>query len=92
MEERKMDRIHELLDELADAIKAKFPDYSQVSAVCDTDGYRTLTVTKWGKGEATEVAPRRELFSQSRLGGKWGEDNSQRQNEYYASLGVLLKD
>jgi len=87
-----MDRIYELMDELADAVKEKFPDYSGVSVNCGTDGYRNITVVKWGKGKVAETTPRRELWEQSRIAGEWNPDRSDKQNEYYDTIGVLLKE
>jgi len=89
-----IERIHKLLDELAEVTKELFPDYSRISADCANDGYRNFTVLKWGKGETVETTKRRELFQQSRLNAKdkWEEDRSPIQNKYYERKGVLLKD
>ena len=89
-----IERIHELLDELAEVAKELFPDYTRISTDCAMDGYRTFTVLKWGKGKNAETATRRELFEQTKLNAKceWGEDRSPAQNAYYDKIGLLLKD
>ena len=89
-----IERIHELLDELAEVTKELFPDCTRISTDCAMDGYRTFTVLKWGKGGTAETTMRRELFEQMKLDKKtdWGEDRSPVQNAYYDKIGLLLKD
>lgn len=89
-----IERIHELMDELAAVAKEVFPDYTRISTDCAKDGYRTFTVIKWGKGETPETSTRRELWNQTKINSKydWDEDRSQRQNEYYEKCGLLMKD
>lgn len=90
----KIEKIHELLDELAEAVHDVFPDYSRISVSCADDGYRTISVTKWGKGKTAETTARRELFDQTKVSSKydWDKDRSQKQNQYYEEIGLLLKD
>ena len=88
----KIERIYKLLDELTEATKDAFPEYSRVSTVCDSDGYRSLTILKWGEGETAAATPRRVLLTQSKINGKLGRDYSDYQNQYYKDLGLLLED
>jgi len=87
----KIERIHRLLDELAEATKEAFPDYSRISALCSEDGYQTFNVIKWGNGKEVATTPRRDLFDQTKIDGKWLDDSSERQNKYYEEYGLLLK-
>lgn len=89
-----IERIHKLLDELAEATKELFPDYSRISADCANDGYRSFTVLKWGNGKTVETTKRRDLFQQTKVSSKydWEKDRSSVQNEYYEREGILLKD
>lgn len=89
-----IERIHELMDELAEVTKELFPDCTRISTDCAMDGYRTFTVLKWGNGKTPETVTRRELFEQTKLSAKseWEKDRSSVQNAYYDKIGLLLKD
>lgn len=89
-----IERIHKLMDELAEVTKELFPDCTHISTNCAMNGYRTFTVLKWGKGKTPETSMRRELFEQTKLSEKdeWEEDRSPAQNAYYDRVGLLLKD
>lgn len=89
----KIKRIHELLEELAEATKDAFPDYSRIGTTCSSDGYRNFTITKWGEEKKDcERTKRRVLYDQTKVQDEWMKDRSADQNKYYDELGVLLKD
>ena len=88
----KIKRIYEFMDELANAAKEVFPDFTTISAVCANDGYRDVTVMKWGKGKTVETIKRRELFGQTRVESEWSKDRSDDMNKSYEKQGLLLKD
>lgn len=87
-----IERIHELLEELAEATKAIYPDYTRISTSCSQDGYRSFTILKWDDGEDAETTKRKVLFDQTKLGeSDWGDDQSAVQNAYYESEGLLMQ-
>lgn len=86
-----LDRIHELVSELNEAIKAEFPDGNQSSITFHVSGRMNITVTEWGEGKKTVDTPRRELLDQWFSDGKWEPDWSSNQNAYYEEKGVLLR-
>ena len=90
-----IERIHKLLDQLAEAVAEAFPNADNMYASLATDGYRSFRVEKWKREEDTPVEAwkRRELFEQHRIGfGDWSSDRSKEQNEYYRRNRTLLED
>ena len=94
--DEKIERIHELMDELAEATKEVFPDYSSISVSCESDGYRDISILKWKHDKEKPVKKhlRRYLFSQMRVGrtSEWNKDTSDFQNAYCKKLGIFLND
>lgn len=92
----KLERIHELMDELAEVTKEVFPDYTSINVSCESDGYMDVSIMKWkyDKEKPVEKCLRRQLFGQTRIGKKseWGNDTSDLLNDYYKRYGFFLED
>lgn len=89
-----MEQIHELLEKLAEAVKAEFPEMTKAMFVVDTeDGYRDITVSQVEKDMSLPVSAwkRRDLWDQHTFGDGWSEDRSADQNQYYKETKCLLE-
>jgi len=89
-----MDKIHELIEQLGEEILKLFPDATKTGLLIAADGYVNISVEKWNHmdGVKIEDTPRRQLWDQSKLDGKWGEDLSELQNAYCKKCGCLLEE
>ena len=92
----KLERIHNLLDELMDAVTDCFPEATSIHVSNHANGYRNFTVERWEDNNdlPVEAWKRRTLFDQHRIGfdGEWSKDRSDEQNGYYKDRKVLLED
>ena len=69
------------------------PEMTRVTVTADTDGYATVCVTKWDQDPEIPIGERKyvDLFNQTRLFGRWGEDKSATMNEYLKECGQFLE-
>lgn len=92
-----LERVHELLEELAEAVKNVWGDATTTKAwfTVEDDGYRSLSVERWAEDIAlpVEAWKRRTLMQQYKLRGEeWSEDSSSRMNDYYKRHKTLLEE
>jgi hypothetical protein len=87
-------KVHELLDELHEAVQKLFPEMTNASFSTYCDGYRAISILKWdqNEGKPTEDRKFKMLFEQRRstFDGKWGEDGSETYNATLKKDGFLL--
>jgi hypothetical protein len=88
-----LDRIHDLMDELAEAVQKLYPDMTYASVILDSNDCMSISVVRWddAEGRRYEDIPRKVLLDQSRCALGWTEDESKIRNDYLLRLGVLSK-
>lgn len=85
-------RLHELVNQLAETIKQEFPEYTDATITVCSDEFKNIAISKWSTNEKIPInkRPRRELFSQASFNGEWRKECSHDRNETLKRLGVLL--
>lgn len=86
-----MERINELLDQLADELIKKYPNANTHNVYISGDGYIHIDSMKWDEGQA-EIAKRRYEYSQSRYEGEWKSDGADGMNDYLKTVNKYLED
>jgi hypothetical protein len=89
-----LERIHELMDQIATEVASLWGDSVKARIILEDDGYQSFSVERWKKDEdlPIEAWKRRELLDQHRIGGEWSRDRSCDQNDHYRLHKVLLEE
>ena len=89
-----IDHIHDLLDQLWDAVSEAYPEATNAMLNLHSNGYRNIVVEKTKVDDNLPCAAwkRRELLDQYRHNGEWSKDRSQEQNRYYKENKILLEE
>lgn len=89
-----LERIHELMDQLAEEIQKVYPKATDAAIRLDDDGYRGITIhqTKRESDVPSGAWKRRVLLDHSRVAGEWTRDRSSEQNDYYRWMNELLEE
>lgn len=90
----RLERIHDLLDELDVLMQAEYPGYTNGHYTVGSDAYRSISVVKIANEPDVpmENRPYRYLYEQSCYRGKWDNPTTEHINEYLKSQGKLLED
>ena len=91
----KLERIRNLMEELANAIQDAYSKCTRSNLTVDMDGYRSISVEEWEADDGvtpSEAKKRRYLLCQYRFSdGEWCSDQSSFHNDYLKSRRVLLE-
>lgn len=90
----RIERIQNLIDDLARIASDLFPDFTTASITIQSDGYGSVIIEEWEKGNGIPVEERKRRMIYDRwrdVSGNWSDDHSAEQNAYYKENNILLE-
>ena len=90
-----MERVHELMNELLEAIRQVYPAMTDADIHLGDNGYQSIEVKKWDSEcmKPAENRKRKVLLDQYKgfADSPWSEDQSGERNQYLLEKKVLLE-
>ncbi len=91
-----MERVHELMSELLEAIRQVYPAMTDADIHLGNNGYQSIEVKKWDSEymKPAENRKRKVLLDQFKgsANSPWSTDQSSERNQFLLENNVLLED